>query len=55
LALRSKGENEMADMAKNILPEGIECVFIRQKEQLGLGHSVLCVERVVSNEPFALL
>ena len=55
MALRSKGKNEMADMGKNILPEGIECVFVRQKEQLGLGHAVLCAERVVGNEPFALL
>ena len=55
LALRSKGKSEMADMVKNILPEGIECVFVRQKEQLGLGHAVLCSERVVGNEPFALL
>ena len=55
LALRSKGKNEMADMVKNILPEGIECVFVRQREQLGLGHAVLCAERVVGNEPFALL
>ena len=45
----------MADMVKNILPDGIECVFVRQKEQLGLGHAVLCAERVVGNEPFALL
>ena len=54
-ALRSKGKNEMADMVKNTLPEGIECVFVRQGEQLGLGHSVFCAERVVGNEPFALL
>ena len=53
-ALRSKGKNEMANMVKNILPEGIECVFVRQREQLGLGHAVLCAERVVGNEPFAL-
>ncbi|MDB3882574.1 UTP--glucose-1-phosphate uridylyltransferase GalU [Amylibacter sp.] len=55
LVLRSKGKNEMANMVKNILPDGIECVFVRQKEQLGLGHAVLCAERVVGNEPFALL
>jgi UTP--glucose-1-phosphate uridylyltransferase len=54
-ALRSKGKNEVADMVKNILPKGIECVFIRQQEQLGLGHAVLCAERIVGNEPFALL
>jgi UTP--glucose-1-phosphate uridylyltransferase len=55
MALRSKGNNKMANMVKNILPEGIECVFVRQQEQLGLGHAVLCAERVVGNEPFALL
>lgn len=29
--------------------------FVRQQEQLGLGHAVLCAERVVGNGPFALL
>ena len=55
LALCSKGKNKMADMVKNILPKGVKCIFIRQQEQLGLGHAVLCAERVVGNEPFALL
>jgi UTP--glucose-1-phosphate uridylyltransferase len=55
IALRSKGKNEMADMVKNILPKGVECIFVRQSEQLGLGHAVLCAERVVGNEPFALI
>jgi UTP--glucose-1-phosphate uridylyltransferase len=55
VALRSKGKNKMADMVKNILPKGVECIFVRQPEQLGLGHAVLCAERVVGNEPFALL
>ena len=55
IALRSKGKNKMADMVKNILPKGVECIFVRQQEQLGLGHAVLCAERVVGNEPFALL
>ncbi|MDB4078051.1 UTP--glucose-1-phosphate uridylyltransferase GalU [Amylibacter sp.] len=53
--LRSKGKNKMADKVKNILPKGVECIFVRQPEQLGLGHAVLCAERVVGNEPFALL
>ena len=55
MALRSKGKNEMADIVKDILPNGVECIFVRQSEQLGLGHAVLCAERVVGNEPFALL
>jgi UTP--glucose-1-phosphate uridylyltransferase len=53
--LRSKGKNKMADKVKNILLKGVECIFVRQSEQLGLGHVVLCAERVVGNEPFALL
>jgi len=54
-ALRIKNKNKMADMVKNILPNGIECIFVRQPMQLGLGHAVLCAERVVGDEPFALL
>jgi UTP--glucose-1-phosphate uridylyltransferase len=55
MALRAKGKDEQADMVKNILPEGIECIFVRQAEQLGLGHAVLCAERVVGDDPFAVL
>ena len=32
LVLRSKGKNEMADMVKNVLPDEVECGFVRQKE-----------------------
>ncbi|MDA9324121.1 UTP--glucose-1-phosphate uridylyltransferase GalU [bacterium] len=55
MALRIKGKIEQADMVKNILPAGVECFFVRQPEQLGLGHAVLCAERAVGNNPFAVL
>ena len=55
MALRSKGKNDQAEMIKNILPKGVECLFVRQSEQLGLGHAVLCAERAVGDEPFAVL
>lgn len=54
-ALRSKGKMEQADMVHSILPDGVECIFVRQPEQLGLGHAVLCAERAVGTEPFAVL
>ena len=53
--LRAKGRDAQADMVHNIIPEGVECIFVRQAEQLGLGHAVLCSERVVGGEPFAVL
>ena len=55
MALRAKGKHAQADMVKNILPPGVECIFVRQSEQLGLGHAVLCAERVVGSDPFAVL
>lgn len=54
-ALRAKGKIEQADMVHSLLPKGVECIFVRQPEQLGLGHAVLCAERAVGNNPFAVL
>jgi UTP--glucose-1-phosphate uridylyltransferase len=55
MALRLKGKHKQADMVKTILPVGVECMFVRQPEQLGLGHAVLCAERAVGDEPFAVI
>tara|TARA_B100000780_G_scaffold277578_1_gene248614 strand:+ start:427 stop:1278 length:852 start_codon:yes stop_codon:yes gene_type:complete len=54
-ALHVKGKIEQEKMVKNILPAGVECIFVRQSAQLGLGHAILCAERAVGNEPFAVL
>ena len=53
--LRAKGKEAQADMVRNIIPAGVECLFVRQAEQLGLGHAVLCAERAVASDPFAVL
>ena len=54
-ALYSKGNSEQAEMVRNILPSGVECIFVRQSEQLGLGHAIMCAERAVGNEPFVVV
>lgn len=33
----------------------VDVTSVRQKEQLGLGHAVLCAKSMVGNEPFAVL
>lgn len=53
--LREKGQNAQADMVRNIISPGVQCIFVRQAEQLGLGHAVLCAERAVGVDPFAVL
>jgi UTP--glucose-1-phosphate uridylyltransferase len=55
MLLRSKGRHEEANLIRTIVPNGVECIFVRQAEQLGLGHAVLCAERVVGDNPFAVL
>jgi len=54
-ALRLRDKNMQADMVRNILPAGVECIFVRQADQLGLGHAILCAERAVAGDPFAVL
>ena len=53
LTIRNK--SELLKIVKDVVPEHVECVFIRQSEALGLGHAVLCAEPAVGNEPFAVL
>ena len=53
LALRNK--TEQLSTVQSSTPRGINCIYIRQTEALGLGHAVLCAEPVIGNEPFAVL
>ena len=53
--LTRRGKAAQVTMVHDILPHGVECIFVRQSEQLGLGHAVLCAERAVGREPFAVL
>jgi UTP--glucose-1-phosphate uridylyltransferase len=53
--LRIDGKNELLDIVRGVVPNGISCVYIRQPEALGLGHAILCAKRIVGDEPFAVL
>jgi UTP--glucose-1-phosphate uridylyltransferase len=53
--LRTKGKYAQANMVRNIILEGVECIFVSQTEKLDLCHAVLSAERVVSGDPYAVL
>ena len=53
--LAARKKTELLDIVHGVLPRGINCIYIRQAEALGLGHAVLCAEPVIGNEPFAVL
>ncbi|TDP88299.1 UTP--glucose-1-phosphate uridylyltransferase [Aquabacterium commune] len=53
--LELAGKHELLQLVQSIKPDDMECVFVRQPKSLGLGHAVLCGERLVRGEPFAVL
>lgn len=53
--LAQRGKEELLDIVRGILPDGVSCAYIRQKYPQGLGHAVLCARQLVVNEPFAVL
>jgi UTP--glucose-1-phosphate uridylyltransferase len=53
LELRNK--TELLKSVQSATPAGINCIYIRQTEALGLGHAVLCAAPVVGDEPFAVI
>ena len=53
--LEIRGKHKLLKIVKDVIPDGVACVFIRQSEALGLGHAVLCAEAAVGQEPFAVI
>ena len=53
--LASHNKHELLALLRSIKPKNIECFYVRQAEALGLGHAVLCAERLVVDHPFAVI
>lgn len=54
--LEAKGKTELLEELRNIIPNDVNIISIRQSEPLGLGHAVLCARPIIGDdEPFAVL
>ena len=53
--LIAKGKTALLDLVHSITPAGVNFIYIRQPEPLGLGHAVLCARPVVGDEPFGVI
>lgn len=53
--LSQQGKHELLKMVQNIVPKGVDCIYVRQPQALGLGHAVLCARQVIGRVPFAVL
>jgi UTP--glucose-1-phosphate uridylyltransferase len=55
IELENKKKKDLLEIVRNIKPSHVDCVYVRQSEALGLGHAVLCAEKLVGNDPFAII
>lgn len=55
MELEAAGKAELLALVHQVKPDDMECVYVRQPKMMGLGHAVLCAERLMRNEPFAVL
>lgn len=53
--LLQQGKEDVLAIVQNIVPKGVDCIYVRQPQALGLGHAVLCARQVVGHHPFAVL
>jgi UTP--glucose-1-phosphate uridylyltransferase len=53
--LQARGKQELLALVRSIKPSHVDCFYVRQAEPLGLGHAVLCAEKLIANEPFAVM
>jgi len=55
MALEQSGKEELLKVVRTVKPDDMECIYVRQAQALGLGHAVLCGQRLVGENPFAVL
>jgi UTP--glucose-1-phosphate uridylyltransferase len=55
VALEQAGKAELLHVVRTVKPDDMDCIYVRQAQALGLGHAVMCGQRLVGNEPFAVL
>jgi UTP--glucose-1-phosphate uridylyltransferase len=55
VALEQAGKQELLEVVRTVKPDDMECIYVRQAQALGLGHAVLCGQRLIGNHPFAVL
>ena len=53
--LEARGKEKLLDLVRGIKPSHVDCFYVRQPAARGLGHVVLCAEKLVSGSPFAVI
>lgn len=55
IELEITAKYDLLNLVRSIKPHDMECIYVRQPRALGLGHAILCAEKLIGDEPFAVL
>ncbi len=55
MELEAHNKASLLEQVRKIKPPHMDCFYVRQPEARGLGHAVLCAEKLIGGEPFAVL
>jgi UTP--glucose-1-phosphate uridylyltransferase len=55
IMVTAQGKSAMEDYFDRSLAGMVDVCYVRQKEQLGLGHAILTAREIVGDEPFAVI
>ena len=53
--LAAKNKDDLLAMAQSVVPKGVDCLYVRQSQPLGLGHAILCAKPLVSGDRFGVI
>ncbi|CAD6563094.1 UTP--glucose-1-phosphate uridylyltransferase GalU [Paraburkholderia sabiae] len=53
--LEARGKAKLLELVRSIKPSHVDCFYVRQPEALGSGHAILCAEKLVGDNPFAVI
>ncbi|ARB45404.1 UTP--glucose-1-phosphate uridylyltransferase GalU [Alloalcanivorax xenomutans] len=53
--LEKKGKTALLQALRDIVPDDVRVISVRQGRPLGLGHAVMCAREVIGDQPFAVM
>lgn len=53
--LEAFGKSSLIQQLRDIMPDDVACLYVRQPDPLGLGDAIACAEAAVGDEPFLVL
>ena len=53
--LELDGKQQLLETVRDITPDDMQCMYVRQPRALGLGHAILCAEQIVGKDDFAVM